>query len=581
MGGIYLLRDHEDGSAHPSQGAIQRRYRAQGFDDGVVLDLDGWRGRHFEFAVGGPEGLYHHGTDLIAVAGTLAYDGQMGRAALAALLADAAPPSLDWSRLAGQFVALVRKAGRSFLFTDYFAAFQLFRSADGRVVSTSLLGMLDAVPHVRFDRQGLYEYAFNIAPIGDRTVFADITMLGPGTMLELVPGGSILHPLVKPLPGAIVVESLADRIERHRHHLAAVIAPHLDWFGDHVRCALSGGLDSRLVLAALRAGGCRPTTYVYGPPHSADVRASTAIGATLGFPVEHIDKSEHPLDSDTFPAEVTRAFHQLDGLPNFGNIFDGGANVAAMAARHADGVLAASGGCGEVYRDFFFLRDRPLTPAVLASTFFARFTARDATALFDPRQFLDAIADEIAAGLGVSRTDKVPRVLIEQAYPRIRCRALFGREISTEARYSAYLMPFLDHQLVADAVGLPLVLKQAGAFEGMLLNAISPELARLPSAYGHHFAEPPSRAHRRAEWSTRIRPTWLRRHSYALQRRLRPVVDDHGHLPAPDLMSMVLDPDMPIMRRYFALDQVADGGLLRRIACLEYLAEQLGSQLKS
>src|SRR3712207_8563418 len=40
----------------------------------------------------------------------------------------------DWSRLAGQFVALVKRGRRTFLFTDYFASFQLFHDEDCRVL---------------------------------------------------------------------------------------------------------------------------------------------------------------------------------------------------------------------------------------------------------------------------------------------------------------------------------------------------------------------------------------------------------------------------------------------------------------
>ena len=51
----------------------------------------------------------------------------------------------------------------------------------------------------------------------------------------------------------------------------------------------------------------------------------------------------------------------------------------------------------------------------------------------------------------------------------MRCRAAFGREISLEARFGPYLMPFLDHHVVAEAMTLPIHLKNAGRFEAMLV----------------------------------------------------------------------------------------------------------------
>nr|MDP9414892.1 hypothetical protein [Pseudomonadota bacterium] len=142
-----------------------------------------------------------------------------------------------------------------------------------------------------------------------------------------------------------------------------------------------------------------------------------------------------------------------------------------------------------------------------------------------------------------------------------------------------YLMPFLDHKVVDAGLALPMHLKNAGRFQAMLLNAIDPALARLPSAYGHHFAGPPSFKHRLSEWSTRVRPAWLRQQSYALQRRLHAMKDEHGGLLSPDYMGRVIDLDYPAMRRFFRPERIRDSGMLRRIGCLEYLAAHLGSRL--
>jgi len=126
---------------------------------------------------------------------------------------------------------------------------------------------------------------------------------------------------------------------------------------------------------------------------------------------------------------------------------------------------------------------------------------------------------------------------------------------------------------------LPLRLKNAGRFEAMLLNAIDPALARYPSAYGHDFAGPPGLRHRFDEWSSRMRPIWLRQRSYALQRRLRPMADEHGGLLSPEYLGKVIDLDFPIMRRFFNTDRINDSGMIRRIANLEYLAARLGTRL--
>lgn len=582
MAGLFLVQTRDPGFADPAFAAARAQFARHGFANLTELSFPGWRLLHAPHILGGPESLLAQGDDLVAVAGTLVCDGLMGRPALKALLGMAGLPRADWSRLGGQFVALVRRAGRSFLLTDYFAAFQLFHDPDMRLFSTSLLAAAEAMPRLTFDAQGVYEFAFNVVPTGDDTVFAELKTLGPDAVAELGSDGRVaMHAVAKPLPETDVRMPIAERLGAHRDRLLAVVGDHVAQFGDNVHCPLSGGLDSRLVLAALRAAGCRPKVYVYGGPGSADVRIAREIAAAEGFAIEWTDKEAwRTLAPDAFAEQVEKNFQAYDGLPNYGELFENGANAAAREARHRDGALSASGGCGEIFRNFFFLPNRRFTAAAVARTFFARYARSDLTDLFDERAFLRGLERKILGTLGrTGDASPLPRPVVEQIYPRYRCRAVFGREISLEARYGAYLMPFLDHRLVAEAMTLPLALKNGGRFEARLIAAIDPVLACYPSAYGHDFAGPPGRRHLLSEWGTRIRPIALRQRSYALRRRLGPVADEHGGLLTLEYMGRVVDLDYPVMRSYFRTERIADSGMMRRIANLEYLAARLGSKL--
>ena len=474
----------------------------------------------------------------------------------------------------------MRRAGRTFLFTDWFAAFQLFHDGERRVFSTSLLAATQALPRLSFDAQGVYEFAFNVVPTGNDTIFAELKTLGPAQLVELTDAGAVVHPLAKPLPEAAVEMPLPERIERQRAALAAIVRPHVEHYGNNIFCPLSGGMDSRLLLALLREAGAAPNLYVYGGSGSEDVAIAKAIGAAQGFEVEWIDKSAREIAPDEFADQVEANFQSYDALPNFGELFESGANAAARAARHAGGAMSASGGCGEIFRNFFYLPDRRMSAAAVARTFFARYAKGDLTEAFDERTFLRGIEDKILEAVGrEGQRGLLPRGLIEQIYPRFRCRPFFGREISNEARFGAYLMPFLDHRVVAEAMTLPLPLKNVGRFEAALIHAIDPALAARPSAYGHSFSEPPNRAHRWSEFNTRIRPAWLRQKSYAIRRRMGPMADEHGGLLTTEWLGRVIDLDFPVMRRFFRPERITDSALLRRVANLEYFAERLGSRL--
>ncbi len=577
MAGLFLTC----GDAPDAQAVVARaeaQFEASGFGKQTTLALPGWQVRHWGYANGGPDTLLVDGDNFAAIAGTMTVDGLMGGEALSRLIAMLAGGAIDWQRVAGQFVALVRSAGRTWLLTDFFAAYQLFRGGGDTVLSTSLLAALAALPRVHFDAHGVYEFAFNVVPIGDDTVFEELKLLGPAMMLELTERGTTTHPLAKPLPDRTDDRPLAERLIAHRDLLARAVDDHVRTFGSAIHCPLSGGLDSRLLLGAFRASGARPHVYVYGPAASEDVSVARAIAAAEGFEIEWIDKEAAPLPPEAFAEQVAVNFAGFDALPTFGNIFDNGGHLAARDHRHPPGGLAASGGCGEVYRDFFYMADRSTSADAVARTFFARFVAGDATDLFDPKAFIARIAAKLGDAVG-SQDGRLSRTQVEQLYPRIRCRSLFGREISLESRLGAYFMPFLDHRIVAEALTLPMSLKQAGRFEGALLNAIDPALARHASTYGHSFADGPNRAHRLGEWATRIRPAWLRQQSYAIQRRRGAMGDEHGGLLDADYMGRVIDLEFPAMRQFFRVDAISDSAVWRRVACLEYLAVRLGSKL--
>lgn len=580
MAALFLVRTDDTDAAQAAIDGARAQFARHGFPAAAERALPGWRLLHSPHIIGGPESLFEEGDDLVAVAGTLTWDDLMGRPALEALLRGAALPDPDWSRLGGQFVALVRRQGRCFLLTDHFAMFQLFHDREMTIFSTSLLAAVEALPRVSFDTQGVYEFAFNVAAIGDDTVFEELKTLGPDRIVEILPDGVRIHPAARPLPERSNAMPIQERLERHKARLAAAVRPHVRHFGDRMFCPLSGGLDSRLLLAALRAEGCRPRVYVYGCPQDSDVRIARSIGESLGFEVDWVDKEARTLAPDEFPAQVERNFQQYDGLPSFGELFENGMNAAARDARHAGGAASASGANGEIYRNFFYLADRPASADAVARTFFARYARGDVTEAFDEAEFLGRIGDKIVGSLGLADSrERLPRRLVEQIYPRVRCRALSGREISLEGRYGAYLMPFLDRDVVAEAMTLPIALKNAGRFEAMLLKSIDPELARLPSAYGHDFAAPPSLRHRLEEWSTRARPVWLRQRSYEIRRRLGPMADEHGGLLGEAYLGRVVDMDFPAMRRFFRIGKISDSGLLRRIANLEYFARRLGGKL--
>jgi hypothetical protein len=581
MGGFYLCRLDEEGREDAARlQTAEAQLRRHGFTELTPIRTNGHAGFHAAPIHGGVDCFHRDGEDFIAVAGTLIHDGRIGTPALRSLLAGFRFPFEDWEQTTGQFAALVCKAGRAYVFTDFFGAFQVFHDAEWNVVSTSFLAAAKSLDRLTFDPQGVYEFAFNVFPTGDDSVITELKRLGPDVQVEL--GLPVRRASVaKPLPDRVSSTRIEDRIAAQAKRLRAVTRIYADHFGDRVQCPLSGGLDSRLALALLRDAGVDPQVYVYGSPGDGDVEVARSIAEGERFRFEAFEKASFArVTPDDFAAIVERNFHETDALVTDGGLFDNGGNAYARHRRQEGGQLAVSGGCGEVFRNFFYLADRSLTARAVMRAFFARYTLADTTDAFEPGRFLDRLEEKALAAVGLPGHDgSLRRPLIEQLYPRMRCRAFFGREISLVGRHGAYFMPFFDHSVVWGALQLPIPLKNAGRFEAALLTHIDPVLASYPSDYGHSFDSDPTLSQRMNELGTRVRPTWMRQRSYAVRRRLGAMRDEHGGLLTPAFLGRVLDLHFPHMRQFFHVTRITDSGLYRRIATLEYLAQHLERQL--
>lgn len=576
MAGWFVCRKNDE--AQQRLATAERQFTAHGFGSLRRVETP----THTALVAGhihpGPTVTFAQaGDDFIAVAGTLFYDGEASEAALLRLLRDLTLPFNQWERVTGHFALLAAKAGRLFLLNDYFGAFHVYTTPGHEVVTTSFLSAAQSLPRVSFEPQGVYEFAFNATPLGESTVLREVAKLSPFEQLEL--GETVtVHGVAKGLnasfdPAAADAQQQADR-------LRDLFAAPLKTFGDNIQCPLSGGFDSRLVLALLLDAGVKPHVYVYGTPGDEDVSVATAIGKAEGFEVEVFNKAAYAkVDPDQFAEIVRHNFHEMDGVPIDGGLFDNGGNSVARHNRARGGALAVSGAAGEIFRNYFYLRDRPFQSRDILYAFYSGFDPEDCTEAFNEASYFDVMDAKLRRALG-NQTGTLSRAEVESAYPLFRCPAFFGREISLVGRFGGYFMPFFEYNMVRHTIGIPVSARNHGAFQSRLLATIHPRLAGYMSAYGHSFTEPASLGHRLSEAVSLYRPPWLRRYGWRMKQAIkgRPSLAPTGYM-APDYLGRVIDLDFPAMRRFFRMEHVADLTLYRRIATLEHLAGQLGSRL--
>jgi asparagine synthase (glutamine-hydrolysing) len=195
----------------------------------------------------------------------------------------------DVSGLFSGFIVDERR-GRSVLFTDRFGIERLFTYEDREkfVFSSEAKAILAAVPQTRnFDLAGLAEFLACGCTLGERSLFAGIAVMPGGVMFELQMGHAARRRTyfeaaawegLAPFPEQEYVENLAETLAGTVR--TASTSP------SRVAVSLTGGLDSRMVMAFLEAPTGSVPCYTFGSMYrdTYDVRVGRAVAKVCGQP---------------------------------------------------------------------------------------------------------------------------------------------------------------------------------------------------------------------------------------------------------------------------------------------------------
>jgi hypothetical protein len=573
MGGFFLVcaGPHEDRRHEVTR--LQAAFRELGFAPPEIVKAEGYVfGAYPKLQRRSVELKRYPNGDFAFVCGTCLSEG-IGLAPAALLYEGAAATSPIGGEIMGHYAAVLKKDGRTEIKLDGFGGYHLFYNLKARVVSSSFYAICSVLASLTLSQQSACEYVFNGVVSGNETLFSEVKLapiqativVGPHALEILRPTLSVTRAFSPARNDASLRESIAllDR------YFGAVSRS----FGDRVRCALSGGYDSRLILAYLRRHAMKPSVYVYGSTREPDVLLAQEIARGEGFPLDVLDKDDRPIIP---PMEFTETAHRnflaTDGYGNAG-IFHNGAETEESARRVHGDTIAINGGGGEIFRNFFYLLDRNYTIREILWSFYSRFDPATCTAVFDSESYYRSLERKVMNLLG-NDEQWLPRPTVEWLYHSFRCRAWDGKVDSIAGWYGFTAMPYLERSITEHASALPLHWKNHGAYEAELIRRIDTRLAGYRSIYGHDFSRSPPSSRRLSDYWTYFRPPWLRRYTYRL-RHFRRSGDRPGYLALP-YREAVLPGGTIILRRLLRIEHVMDHAQYARILSLEYALRHFG-----
>jgi asparagine synthase (glutamine-hydrolysing) len=578
MGGFFLLCAGPEEDRADEVARLQRAFAELGFASPEILRDDGYVLVAYPKFQSQSVALQRYSNgDFGLICGTCLAEG-VGLASPAALYEDAAA-ALPLSRdIMGHYAAVFRKNGRTEIKLDRFGGYHLFYNLEARIASSSFYALCSVLPSLTLSQQSACEYVFNGVVSGNETLFDEVKLapiqativIARNTLQIIRPPLPVIRTFASYRKDALLRESIA-LLDRYFANVARS-------FRGRVRCALSGGYDSRLALAYLRRHGMKPSLYVYGRTGERDVRFAAEIARGEGLSLEVVDKDDRAvIPSAEFIETARRNFFATDGY-GYDGIFHNGAEIEESARRVRDGAMAINGGGGEIFRNFFYLLNREYSIDEILWSFYSQFDPSTCTAVFDGASYYRGLESKVLDLLG-SDERRLTRPTVEWLYHSFRCRAWDGKVDSIAGRYGFTGMPYLERSITEHASALPLRWKNHGAYEAELIRRVDSRLAEYPSIYGHEFSRPPPLSRRISDYSTYLRPPWLRRYTYRL-RNLRRAGDWSGYL-GTAYRDTVLPEGPQTLRRLFRLERIVDAAQYARILSLEYALRFFGGRVRT
>jgi asparagine synthase (glutamine-hydrolysing) len=385
------------------------------------------------------------------------------------------------------------------------------------VASSSVL--LGAVAGAELDARAIGRYALIGHFVGSDSFFRGVRKLGAGASWSVAEGR--VHEqryLTDPGPGERFT-SRQDAAQAGAGVVAGCLEACLAEHPDAV-LELSGGLDSRLVLAALPEGlrsGREAVTL--GVSDSGDVVVARRLAADLGLVHRWVDiDGLNDLGSEQALALARRASRLRDYSANPFAV-----GVLEWVQARLDDRPRVTGQNGEVARGFYY-PGQPAAPAATPELAEAlakwRILVNDAVdlELLEPGFATDSHADAVStlqglfADYGGSWLDATDRFYLEQ-----RMQHWVGVSYSAVSQRRVVLSPFFHPEFLAWAGRVPNQHKRGSAVFCEMISRFDPSLARIPLDTG---LSPRDMFSGGALARLRVRVDFLRRATRKVRQRL-------------------------------------------------------------
>lgn len=513
--------------------------------------------------------LAYQNGDFIAATGSLFYKGESGLSGLNSLYYDYQSGIKIENHCRGHYCVILKVGEETFIFRDFFGLYPVYHSTDFSIISSSFLANAMLIPAVSISKIELFEYLLNGFWYSNQTLFTEIKLLEEGGMLNINTkarrGFNPEHVSVSKLSCDNLISAISSNLISHFSTL-------INAFGK-VRFGLSGGYDSRLMLASLLHIGIIPELYVNGTPGSTDIKCAKDIAEGLGISIKEIHfYEEYETASERTEEFFMNRFYHFDGLGTSG-IFDNYSDLEYILENPFHEVALLNGAGGEIFREAWNIPNRNIKLETFVKSRYDKPELRDILRGYSRQEYFENLINKIKKTSGIRFSD-ISRTQVELLHIN-RYKAIHFI-LSTHQQLCPFILPFYEPDLIFQSLEVPVKLKYNARLNKDLMKKIYPQVASYKSAYGYSFTEPVPIKFRTKEYIQTNIPLKLRplMKSFIKSKKL-PVNKFGNDLLNKEIVIKILPQKDRHIDNYIDTDKIISRNILSRSLTVEFLLQQL------
>lgn len=494
MGGFFVYNKTKICNVDPAL----ELFDEMGFTSPKSIEIGEWHIYAFpKMVVEEPNIISGAGYTLVS-AGTPIYKGHDYKSSLKSLLMDYMAGSIKYNQLIGQYTILFCHENTITILMDSLGCKHLFMDKNHHMLSSHMLPICQCYDgSIHINRKAFYEKLLTGIIMPPNTMFEEIIQIDKCIATEIA--GECIEFIQ--IPNFSECEShsksekqcLNDQIDTLRDYFLLL----KNAGKDGIDIGLSGGYDSRLVLACLnRFNNNKIHLHSHSTEkvHQNDLKIANQMADCIGtschtVPTKKLNHCEHVDEI------LRKSILYFDGRSSFSI---GGCGEVYTASYRIESTektpLTMTGVGGELYRNVFDLGfnhirfDRFIENKVFSQN------SRNAIPQKEYTEIRNDIIKRAAERLGINLGKRQPKTMAHRYYCEIMMPDGQGVALDAYNQVSCCIAPFLEPAIIAKGYEAVPFHHSGGEFEGKLIGLIDPGLASIPSSYGYPIGKRPLKA---------------------------------------------------------------------------------------